>query len=53
MARPPKSVEIIQLNSSERFARKSDSAKAYELPDRDHAFGSLGDGIIRAFQLIN
>ena len=53
MARPPKSVEIIKLDSSKGFVRKSDLAKAYELPDRDHAFDSLGDGIIRALQLIN
>ena len=33
--------------------KKSDSAKAYELPDRDHAFHGLRDIIIRAFQLVN
>ena len=33
--------------------KTSDTAEAYELPNRDHAFHSLRDVIIRAFQLID
>src|SRR5258706_3699652 len=33
--------------------KKSDSAKAYELPNRDHAFHRLRGAMVRAFQLIN